>query len=142
MVFRLFSLAFHHFDDELAIKILEDTLKTSKGFAIFELQGRDVGNIFNVLTLFPVLYLGSWFWYWGEWSLFFWNAIIPVVPFVVVFDGVISCLRTRTEKEIRDLLERAALNTDDGLSGWNFKAGQEKHTRLGGTMTYFVGIKE
>ena len=31
-VMRLFSLAFHHFDDDLAAKILENTIETSDGF--------------------------------------------------------------------------------------------------------------
>ena len=31
-VMRLFSLAFHHFDDELAAKVLENTIETSDGF--------------------------------------------------------------------------------------------------------------
>ena len=32
-IFRLFNLAFHHFDDEIASKILKNTLETSDGFA-------------------------------------------------------------------------------------------------------------
>lgn len=31
-VFRLFNLAFHHFDDELAAQILRNTLETADGF--------------------------------------------------------------------------------------------------------------
>lgn len=31
-VMRLFSLAFHHFDDDLASKVLENTIETSDGF--------------------------------------------------------------------------------------------------------------
>jgi hypothetical protein len=31
-VMRLFNLAFHHFDDELAAKVLQNTIKTSDGF--------------------------------------------------------------------------------------------------------------
>jgi len=31
-VMRLFSLAFHHFDDDLAGKILKNTVETSDGF--------------------------------------------------------------------------------------------------------------
>jgi hypothetical protein len=31
-VLRLFSLAFHHFDDDLAAKVLENTVETSDGF--------------------------------------------------------------------------------------------------------------
>ena len=40
MVFRLFSLAFHQFDDELATKILDDTLQTSKGICYFRTTGQ------------------------------------------------------------------------------------------------------
>jgi len=32
-VFRMFNLAFHHFDDELASKILKNTLENADGFA-------------------------------------------------------------------------------------------------------------
>lgn len=31
-VMRLFSLAFHHFDDDLAAKVLENTVETADGF--------------------------------------------------------------------------------------------------------------
>lgn len=31
-LFRLFNLAFHHFDDELATRILQNSLETSDGF--------------------------------------------------------------------------------------------------------------
>ena len=60
-IFRLFNLAFHHFDDdELALKILENILQTSGGFAILGLQSRDVGNMLTILSSFPLLLCGSW----------------------------------------------------------------------------------
>jgi hypothetical protein len=31
-IMRLFSLAFHHFDDDLAAKVLENTIETADGF--------------------------------------------------------------------------------------------------------------
>ena len=140
-VFRLFNLAFHHFDDELALQILRNTLQTSDGFAIFELQGRDLGNILTLLSSFPLLVLGSWWWYWGQWKLLFWSGVVPVVPFVFVFDGLISCLRTRRESEMTALLKRAAMSNGDGLSGWTVKSGEEKHTWPFGMLSYYVGIK-
>ena len=36
-VMRLFSLAFHHFDDELAGNILKNTVETADGFALVSL---------------------------------------------------------------------------------------------------------
>ncbi|KAL6716914.1 hypothetical protein ACLMJK_004826 [Lecanora helva] len=136
--FRLFSLAFHHFPDPLATRILQNTLSTSSGLAIFELQDRDVGNILTVLTLAPLLWLGSWYWFWGNWGQLFWTYVVPVVPFVIVFDGVVSCLRTRREGEVMKLVRR----TGSGVNGWRFETGREVHTWPMGTMSYFIGVKE
>ena len=140
-MFRLFSLAFHHFDDELATKILRNTLQTSDGFAIFELQGRDVGNIFTVLMMTPIIFLSSWWWFWGQWKPLFWTYIIPVIPFVLVYDGIISCLRTRRPHEVMALLKRASADLDGDVDGWRFEVGEQIHSWPTGTMGYFVGIK-
>ena len=140
-IFRLFSLAFHHFDDELAERILRNTLQTSDGFAIFELQGRDVGNLLTVLMLGPLLWLGSWYWFWGDWGHLFWTYVIPVVPFVIVYDGLVSCLRTRRDGEVLKLLQRAAEIVGGGIDGWRFEVGGEVHTWPSGTMQYFIGVK-
>lgn len=137
-IFRLFSLSFHHFPDPLATRILHNTLTKSSGFAIFELQGRDLGSIFTVLGMFPLLWAGSWWWFWGDWSLLFWTYVIPVVPFVLVFDGVISCLRVRREAEILKLMKECGAS----MEGWKFETGREVHTWTGGMMNYFIGIKE
>lgn len=141
-VFRLFSLAFHHFSDPLAVRILQNTLSTSDGFAILELQGRDLGSLFLILMMGPPLMLGSWLWFWGQWAHLFWTYIIPVVPFVVVYDGIISCLRTRRDGEIMSLLREAAKAEGRSLDGWRFETGRAVHTWPTGTMQYFIGIKE
>ncbi|CAD6565679.1 MAG: hypothetical protein ASARMPREDX12_006717 [Alectoria sarmentosa] len=137
-IFRLFSLAFHHFPDPLATRILHNTLTHSSGFAIFELQGRDLGSIFTILGMFPLLWAGSWYWFWGDWGLLFWTYVVPVVPFVLVFDGVVSSLRTRREGEVLELIRECGASTE----GWRFETGREIHTWTGGTMNYFIGIKE
>ena len=137
-IYRLFSLSFHHFPDPLATRILHNTLTKSSGFAIFELQGRDVGSIFTILGMFPLLWAGSWWWFWGQWGLLFWTYVVPVVPFVLVFDGVISCLRSRRAGEIQGLIRESGASVE----GWRFETGTELHTRTGGTMNYFIGIKE
>ena len=64
--------------------------------------------------------------------------MVPVVPFVLVFDGVISSLRTRRETEVLGLISKCGASTE----GWRFETGSEVHTRTGGTMNYFIGIKE
>lgn len=140
-IFRLFNLAFHHFDDELAREILRNTLETSEGFAIFELQGRDVGNLVTVLLIAPLLWLGSWYWFWGQWGHLFWTYVVPVVPIVTVYDGLVSCLRTRRDHEVLKLVNEAA-KAGGGLNGWKFEAGGETHTWPIGSMQYLIGVKD
>ena len=64
--------------------------------------------------------------------------MVPVVPFVLVFDGVVSALRTRRDGEILGLIRECGASMD----GWRFETGSEVHTRTGGMMNYFIGIKE
>ncbi len=137
-IFRLFFLAFHHFPDPFATRILHNTLTHSSGFAIVELQGRDLGSIVTILGMLPLLWAGSWWWFWGNWGLLFWTYVVPVVPFVLVFDGVVSALRTRRDGEILGLIRECGASMD----GWRFETGSEVHTRTGGMMNYFIGIKE
>lgn len=141
-VFRLFHLAFHHFPDPLARRILQNTIAASDGFAIFELQGRDLGSLFTICAMGPFLMLGSWYWFWGNWELLFWTYVVPVVPFVVVFDGVVSALRTRREGEVMALVREAVEGESGGVEGWRFETGSEVHTWPVGRMNYFIGVKE
>ena len=149
-IFRLYNLAFHHFDDPLAEAILLNTLSTADGFAIFELQGRDLGNLITVLCLAPLLWGGSWYWFWGDWWHLFFTYVVPIVPAVVVFDGLISCLRTRREGEVKELIRRVVVAREGRepgtggqlLDGWRFEAGGAIHTWPGGSMQYFAGIKD
>ena len=124
------------------MRILRNTLSTSDGFAILELQGRDVGSLFTILMMGPALMLGSWYWFWGQWDHLFWTYIIPVVPFVIVYDGIISCLRVRRDGEIMSLLREAAKAEGRSLDEWSFETGRAMHTWPTGTMQYFIGIKQ
>lgn len=64
--------------------------------------------------------------------------MVPVVPFVLVFDGVVSALRTRREGEVLGLIKKCGAS----MEGWRFETGSEVHTWTGGNMNYFIGIKE
>ena len=136
--FRLFFLAFHHFPDPLARAILRDTFRHSHGFGIFELQDRSVGGILTVLTLGPLMWLTTWLYFWRDPVMLFWTYVVPVVPFVIVFDGVVSCLRTRTGEEIGMLVRECGADTE----GWRLRDGTELHTRTGGRMTWYAGVRE
>ncbi|KAI4226579.1 MAG: hypothetical protein L6R36_003064 [Xanthoria steineri] len=140
--FRLYSLAFHHFSDPLARAVLKDTLRTSSGFAIFELQSRNLGSLFTVLLLGPLLWGVSWYYFWGDWVHLFWTYVVPVAPTVVVLDGIVSCLRTRERGEILRLLDEVEGVDGDWRVGWRFESGRGRHTWPFGEATWFVGVKD
>ncbi|KAL8649454.1 MAG: hypothetical protein Q9226_005571 [Calogaya cf. arnoldii] len=140
--FRLFSLAFHHFSDPLARAVLKDTLLTSSGFAIFELQSRKLGSLFTILLLGPLLWGVSWYYFWGDWVHLFWTYVFPVAPGVVVLDGLVSCLRTRDRGEILRLMDEVEGVDADWRVGWRFESGRGRHTWPFGEATWFVGIKD
>ncbi|KAI6775786.1 hypothetical protein HG530_002544 [Fusarium avenaceum] len=119
--FRLFNLAFHHFDDDLARSILRDTVETSEGFAIFELQDRSLASVMAV-TLFgigAILSAPLFAFKWRSPATFIFSCIIPIIPFVLTFDGYISALRTRTPDEVEALLRSCGADA----SKWEVKSG-------------------
>ncbi|KAF4971107.1 hypothetical protein FSARC_1998 [Fusarium sarcochroum] len=119
--FRLFNLAFHHFDDDLAKAILRDTVETSEGLAIFELQDRSLASVLAVTFLGIGAFLSAPLFAikWRSPSTFFFSCLIPILPFVLMFDGYISALRTRTPDEVEALLRSCGADA----SKWEVKSG-------------------
>ncbi|KAM6479160.1 hypothetical protein HDV62DRAFT_167997 [Trichoderma sp. SZMC 28011] len=123
-VMRLFNLSFHHFDDTLARGILKDTVNTGHGFAIFELQDRSFASAISVLMFGVGAIVMAPFFALKRRSLtiFIFSCIIPVIPFVLVFDGFVSCLRVRTPGEVETLLRGCGADT----SSWEMQSGRLK----------------
>lgn len=126
--FRLFNLAFHHFDDALARRILANTLRTSDGFAIFELQDRSLRAFLACCMLGVGVLLSAplFAWRWRSPATLFWCWAVPVLPFVLVFDGWVSSLRTRTPDEVEALMRTCGLDEKE-LAQWELRSGRECH---------------
>ncbi|OTB11132.1 hypothetical protein K445DRAFT_322319 [Daldinia sp. EC12] len=137
-IFRLFNLAFHHFDDELARAILKNTVETSDGLGIFELQDRTPTGLLTCFAFGFFIFLIAPLLYWWSPMRLFWVYVIPVVPFVLVFDGLISCLRTRTADEVEALLRTCGANSD----GWEVKSGKEQFLWPFGYLHWIICTKK
>ncbi|WYZ35657.1 hypothetical protein EsH8_X_000304 [Colletotrichum jinshuiense] len=138
-VFRLFNLAFHHFDDPLAKAILKNTIGTSDGFAIFELQGRDLYSLLMpaILGIGCFLFAPLHAWRLRSLAVLVFTYLIPILPFVLTFDGYISALRTRTPDEVEALMKSCGASTE----GWEFKSGSELHMPPFGYVNWIVAEK-
>ena len=162
-VFRLFCLSFHHFNDQEAMQILKNTMDTADGFAILELQERRISSIILMTLQFFFVFLSELFWFWHRPMNLLYTYVFPVLPFITMFDGIISSLRTHTFGELVGLFiaagatkfdtetmlnsQRQALHTKGEqlpplrIHNWTLKATRVMHTFPFGYMTWFVGLK-
>ena len=137
---RLFSLAFHHFDDELAGKVLQNTIETSDGFCIFELQSRHLSSFITVSLLWPLAMLCTPFYFLSSPGHLFFTYLVPLIPFVWVFDGYISSLRTRQPDEVLALARKRI--PEDELEKWDFRSGAECHMWPSGWLHWIIATKK
>ena len=136
-IFRLFNLAFHHFDDPLAENILRNSIATSDGFGIFELQARTLSSFIIITLILPLMLLITPFYFWNDPVHLFFTYLVPIIPLVMTFDGYVSSLRTRTPEEIMEMMPKG-----EDVKGWKFRSGSACHTYPFGDMTWFIAIKE
>ena len=122
--FRTLFASFHHFQPEKARKILEDTARRGEGIGIFEFTGRNPG-IFLIMLLSPLyLLLATPFIKPFSWRRLFWTYVIPLIPLGVLWEGMVSNMRTYSPDELWELVRGM------GSDGYTWKIG-----RLRGTWT-------
>lgn len=127
----LFS-AFHHLAPGAALRLLRRTVRAGHAIAIFEATKRDpVAILLTLLTPLLVLLMTPAIRPF-RWSRLVFTYLIPVIPLVVLFDGVVSCLRTYTPEELLALGHAAA------PSGVRWRAGLLPGGPI--PVTYLVGV--
>ena len=98
--FRTIFSSFHHFPDEIARGVLGDAVRCGDGFAMAEVTSRRP-RAFATMFLMPVVALVLAprmrpF----RWSRLLLTYLLPLIPLVVLWDGLVSCCRTRTPQEL------------------------------------------
>ncbi len=122
--------AFHHLPPADARAVLADAVAKGQPIGIFEFVGRQphaipgmLGVPFAVLAMVPFLRPFRW-----EWLLF--TYVIPLIPLLVLWDGMVSCLRVYSPDELRELV--------NGLDGFEWDIGTFP-LPFPGYGTYLVG---
>jgi len=111
--FRTLFASFHHFDPPLATKILADAVHKNQGIAIFEVTKNNIWYLIRVAILTGALaFLAPLLTRPVSLQRFFWTYYIPVIPFFLVFDGIMSNLRTYSKEEMVGLIAAADPNQD------------------------------
>jgi hypothetical protein len=131
--FRTLISAFHHFRPEQARASLGDAVRKRHGIAVFEGTYHSALAMFLMLMVPLMVLLVTPFIRPFRWSRRFWTYLVPVVPLVSLFDGLVSCLRTYSVQELRELTE------DLGADNYQWDFGELKGTVGPIPITYLVG---
>ncbi len=104
--FRTLFNTFHHFRPETAVRILQNAVSREEGIAIFELTGRKFLSLLYILfSPLAVLLVTPFIKPFRRERLLF-TYLLPVVPFIAVWDGMVSNFRTYSPEELKRLLDR------------------------------------
>ncbi|MFH1149744.1 MAG: class I SAM-dependent methyltransferase [Actinomycetota bacterium] len=111
--FRTLFSSLHHFDEDSARTILGDAVAKRRGIAVFEFTDRRLLPRLLVywLPLLVRLLVKTPSIVPFRRKRILLTYLVPVIPVVLCWDGVVSCLRSYSEDELRGLV--AGLGDDD-----------------------------
>jgi hypothetical protein len=131
--FRTLFTALHHFRPGDAHAILADAVRARRGIAVFEVTRRTPLALLGALFLPVLVLLFTPFIRPFRWSRLLWTYLLPVLPLAVWFDGTVSCLRTYTPEELRDLVK-------DLQEAYAWEVGTVRSAPLPSRVSYLVGL--
>ena len=126
--------AFHHFRPDSARGILRDAALQKQPIAIFESTERSALAAFTLMLFSPlqvllvtpsVRPLRA--------SQVVFTYLLPVLPLIITWDAVISCLRAYSPDELLSLAKEAA------PEGYTWEAGQVRIPKTLSHITYLIG---
>jgi hypothetical protein len=130
---RTIFSAFHHFRPSAAKAILKDAFDLRRTICIFESgQGTMLGVAsmslvpFNVLAFMPFVRP-------FRWTNLLLTYLIPLIPLIVFWDGVVSMLRIYSPQQMKELTE------DLQAADYAWEIGRIHARRIPGGMPYAIG---
>lgn len=103
--FRVLFSSFHHFPPEEARRVLADAVEARRGIAVMEMTKRSLVAVLLILTTPLFAFVVTPFMRPFSWVRLLLTYLVPIIPLVIAFDGIISCLRTYSPDELRTIVE-------------------------------------
>jgi hypothetical protein len=130
---RTIFSSYHHFPREEARAVLQDAVDAGESIGIFEVTRRAASTIGLMFPWALLVFVTTPWIRPFRWSRLFWTYVVPIVPFVVLFDGVVSCLRTYRPQELREIIGE--------LKGSEYQWQVGEHLGASNTVsiTYMIG---
>lgn len=128
-------LSLHHFKPNDAKQILQNAIESNNSIAVFEAQERSLPSILAMLFSPISVLLTTPFIKPFKLGRIFFTYLIPIVPLFVLWDGVVSSLRTYSIKEMKDLVSKL-----EGQENYEWDIGKIKSGP--GVLLYLLGTKK
>ena len=129
---RTMFTAFHHFDPASASAVLRDAARRREPIAIFEVTQRSLVAVLTVAVSPILVLLLTPFIRPFTYTRIVFTYVIPALPLFILFDGLVSCLRSYSPQELLQLASRA------DAPGFAWESGTLA-TRTPLPVTYLVG---
>jgi hypothetical protein len=131
--FRTLFNAFHHLSPAEARGLLQDSVNKRQAIGVFEAPARHTLTLLSLLLIPIAAWLFVPFRRPFRWSRLLWTYLIPLIPFVLLFDGVVSCLRAYSLGELQDM------TSEIEASGYRWEIGEKAGGLLPVRITYLIG---
>jgi hypothetical protein len=132
--FRTLFTGFHQFPVKAARAILEDAVVKEEGIAVLEATQRKPAVLLGMLLVPLIVLLVTPFTHPFRVSRLLLTYLLPVVPLAALWDGIVSCLRTYTPDELREMV--ASLPD----RGYTWEIGEQKVPGSAAAVTYLIGL--
>jgi hypothetical protein len=134
--FRTMFTSFHHFPLEQARAIVQNAVDARQGIGLFEITRRSPSAVLLVFLWALTPFLFTPFVRPFRWSRLLCTYVIPIIPLVLLFDGVVSCFRAYGPRELRELI--ATLSATEYQ--WELGEYREAFPKL--PVTYLIGYPQ
>ncbi|MCB1615107.1 MAG: hypothetical protein KDI30_03740 [Pseudomonadales bacterium] len=133
--FRTLFSSFHHFEPSQAKAILADAVRAKQGIAIFEFTHRSILAMLMMALSAPLgpLVMVPFMRPFDIRQIIF-TYLIPLIPLVAGFDGVVSCMRTYNPAELQ------AMTDEFNNENYQWKTGTIRSGLSPFPVTYLIGI--
>jgi len=130
--FRTIFASFHHFSDTVATNILEDAVRAGEGVGTAEVTSRTLKAlaIITCMPLFVLVLTPSIRPF--RLSRIVLTYLLPAIPLTILWDGLVSCLRTRTPREL--------LRLASGLDSYTWTSGYAGGSLFTLPVVYLTGV--
>lgn len=130
---RTMFCSFHHFRPNVARRILADARDKGRAIGVFEGTARSVPALLVTLTAPLAVLVTTPFIRPFRWRRLIFTYPIPILPLLCLWDGLVSCLRTYSTEELRELVRDLASDS------YSWDVGELRFPRTPVKVAYLTG---